>query len=136
MALFSNLGRYRDSGLLLVRVGIGLAFLGLHGYPKVIGGPKVWEAVGKSMSHVGVDFYPTFWGFMAGTTEALGGLFLMLGLFFRPTSLLLAFVMLIAMINHLAAGDGMGVASRPLEMMIVFLGLMIIGPGKYSVDRK
>lgn len=135
MALLSKLGRYKDTGLLLLRVGIGLSFLVLHGYPKLAGGPKVWEGVGGTMSHIGIDAFPVVWGFLAGITEALGGLFLLLGLFFRPVNLLLAFTMLMATMHHLAAGDGLGIASRPFEMMVVFLGLMLVGPGKYSIDR-
>ena len=32
MALLSNLGRYRNTGLLILRIGIGTMFI-LHGYP-------------------------------------------------------------------------------------------------------
>ena len=32
------LGAYRNGGLLLVRLGLGLSFV-LHGYPKMFGGP-------------------------------------------------------------------------------------------------
>jgi len=136
MALLSSLGKYRDTGLLILRIGLGFAFILFHGYPKLAGGPEMWKAVGGAMSNVGIDFYPAFWGFMASIAETLGGLFLILGLFFRPTNIFLTFTMLVAMLNHLAAGDGMGVASRPLELMVVFIALIFIGPGKYSVDKK
>jgi len=136
MALLSSLGKYKDFGLLILRIGLGLSFLLLHGYPKLAGGPEMWNAVGGAMKNIGIDFYPAFWGFMAGLTEALGGLFLLLGLFFRPTNIFLAFTMLVAALNHLAAGDGMAGASHPLELMIVFIGLVFIGAGRYSVDKK
>jgi len=136
MALLSSLGKYRDTGLLILRVGLGLSFLLLHGYPKLVGGPEMWKAVGSAMTNVGIDFYPAFWGFIAGLAEALGGLFILLGLFFRPTSIFLSFTMLVAALNHLASGDGMAGASHPLEMMVVFIGLILIGPGKYSVDKR
>lgn len=136
MALLSSLGKYKDTGLLIVRVGLGLSFLLLHGYPKLVGGPEMWKAVGSAMSHVGIDVFPVAWGFMAGLTEALGGLFLLLGLFFRPASFFLAFTMLVAALNHLGAGDGMSGASHPLELMVVFVALIFIGPGKYSVDKR
>lgn len=136
MALLSSLGKYKDIGLLILRVGLGLSFLLLHGYPKLAGGPEMWKAVGSAMANVGIDAYPAFWGFMAGLAEALGGLFLLLGLFFRPTSIFLSFTMLVAALNHLAAGDGLSGASHPLELMVVFIGLILIGPGKYSVDKR
>src|SRR5690606_16547848 len=128
MALLSSLGKYKDTGLLILRIGLGLSFLLLHGYPKLVGGPEMWKAVGGAMTNVGIDFYPAFWGFIAGLAEALGGLFLLLGLFFRPTSVFLSFTMLVAALNHLAAGDGMAGASHPLELMVVFIGLILIGP--------
>lgn len=136
MAALSFLGKYKDTGLLLVRVGLGISFLLLHGYPKLVGGPDMWKAVGGAMANVGIDFYPMVWGLLAGLVETLGGLFLVLGLFFRPTNILLSFTMLMAGVNHLAAGDGWAVASRPLELMVVFMALILIGPGKYSVDKR
>ena len=136
MAALSFLGKYKDTGLLVLRVGLGISFLLLHGYPKLVGGPGTWKAVGGAMSNVGIDAYPAVWGFLAGLVEALGGLFVVLGLFFRPATILLSFTMLMATVNHLAAGDGWAVASRPLELMVVFVGLILIGPGKYSVDKR
>lgn len=136
MALFSSLGKYKNTGLLLLRIGLGLSFLLLHGYPKLMGGPTTWKAVGSAMAHVGIDAYPVVWGFLAGLTEALGGLFILMGLFFRPASILLAFTMLVAGLNHLGAGDGILGASHPLELMFVFIALAFVGPGKYSVDKR
>ena len=136
MALLSSLGKYRDIGLLIIRVGLGLSFLLLHGYPKLIGGPEMWKAVGGAMSNINIHFYPEFWGFMGGLTEALGGLLLILGLWYRPACIFLAFTMVIAMLNHLAAGDGIFGASHAMELLIVFVGLLLIGPGKYSVDKR
>lgn len=135
MALLSNLNKYKDFGLLLMRVGIGALFM-LYGYPKLLGGPAMWTGIGGSMKHIGVDFYPVFWGFMAAITETFGGFLLVLGLAFRPVSVLLAFTMLIAALHHLKAGDGIQGASHAIEAGIVFLGLIFVGPGKYSVDGK
>lgn len=136
MAFLSSLGKYKDIGILVIRVGLGLSFLLFYGYPKLIGGPAMWKAVGGAMTHVGIDAYPIVWGFLAALVEALGGLFLILGLFFRPASLFLSFTMLIAVMNHLAAGDGWSGASHPLELMMICMGLVLIGPGKYSVDKR
>ena len=135
MALLSNLSKYKDFGLLLMRVGIGILFMH-YGYPKLIGGPSMWTGIGGSMKHIGVDFYPVFWGFMAAITETFGGFLLIIGLAFRPVNFLLAFTMLIAVLHHLAAGDGLSAASHAVEAGIVFLSLIFIGPGKYSVDGK
>ncbi|MEO8794678.1 MAG: DoxX family protein [Daejeonella sp.] len=135
MAILASLGKYRNTGLLIIRVGLGIMFM-YHGYPKLLGGPDKWAAVGSSMKYVGIDFLPALWGFLAAATETFGGFLLLLGLAFRPVTLLLTFTMLIASIMHIKSGDGLGGASHAIEAAIVFLGLTFIGPGKYSVDKK
>ena len=135
MAIFDTLGKYRNTGLLILRVGLG-AMMMVHGLPKIMGGPDKWAALGGSMKVIGIDFLPTFWGLMASLAEGMGGFLLLLGLFFRPVNMLLAFTMLIAALVHLNKGDGITGASHAIEVGIVFFSLIFIGPGKYSVDKK
>lgn len=135
MAIFDNLGKYRNTGLLMLRLGLG-AMMMVHGLPKIMGGPDKWIAIGSSMKVIGVDFTPMFWGFMAGATESFGGFLLFLGLFFRPVNIMLTFTMLIAALVHLGKGEGILGASHAIELGIVFFALLFIGPGKYSVDKK
>ncbi len=45
--ILRSLTRYRDAGLLILRIGIGIMFL-YHGAPKLIGGPEKWEKLLKS----------------------------------------------------------------------------------------
>ena len=135
MAILDNLGKYRNTGLLILRVGLGVMMI-THGFPKLAGGPTGWEGLGGSMKVIGIDFLPVFWGFMAAAAEAVGGLFLILGLFFRPVNVLLAFTMLIATLVHFGKGDGLSGASHAIELGIVFFSLLFIGPGKYSIDKK
>jgi putative oxidoreductase len=136
MAIFESLGKYRNTGLLIIRVGLG-AMMMMHGFPKLSGGVEMWTQIGGSMKTVGIDFFPVGWGFMAAATEAIGGLFLLLGLFFRPANLLLLFTMVIASTVHLTdPKQGIMEASHALELAVVFLGLVFLGPGKYSIDKK
>jgi len=135
MAILDNLGKYRNTGLLLLRFGIGLMFI-IHGFPKLAGGPNGWTSLGGSMKVIGVDFLPVFWGFMAAVTETFGGFLLIVGLFYRPALILLVFTMVIATMVHLSKGDGLKGASQAIEMGILFFSLIFIGPGKYSVDKK
>ena len=135
MAILSSLSKYKNTGLLIIRVGLGIMFM-FHGYPKLLGGPEKWEAVGEAMKHVGITFLPSVWGFMAAATETFGGFLLILGLAFRPVTLLLFVTMIVACFMHLKGGDGLSVASHAIEAAIVFLGLTFIGPGKYSIDKK
>lgn len=135
MAILDNLGKYRNTGLLLLRFGIGIMFI-IHGFPKLAGGPAGWTQLGGSMKVVGIDFLPVFWGFMAAVSETFGGFLLIVGLFFRPALILLIITMVIAVLVHFAKGDGLSGASHAMELAIVFFGLIFIGPGKYSVDKR
>jgi putative oxidoreductase len=38
MAWFKNAGQYKNFGLLVIRVGLGILFI-YHGLPKLLGGP-------------------------------------------------------------------------------------------------
>jgi len=134
MAALSSLSKFKNSGLLLIRVGLGIMFI-MHGYPKLFGGPEFWKNVGQAMQHVGITFLPMAWGFLAAIAETIGGFLLLIGLLFRPAALALAFTMLIASLHHLNAGDGLMGSSHAIEVGVVFLGLAFLGPGKYSVDR-
>ena len=125
----------RNIGLLILRIGLGIMFI-LHGYPKVFGGPEKWAEVGTAMQHIGISFAPMFFGFIAGVTEFFGGLFLLLGLFFTPSTILLIMVMIVATTKHISSGDPFAFYSHSIEMGIVLLSLVLIGPGKYNLDKK
>ncbi|GAB3930880.1 DoxX family protein [Mucilaginibacter myungsuensis] len=135
MAIFDNLGNYRNFGLLIIRVGLGAMFI-FHGLPKLQGGPEMWNGIGMSMQNIGIKFLPTVWGFLAAATETFGGALLILGLAFRPACILLTFNMIIAALFHFGKGDGWMGAAHAVESAIVFAGLIFVGPGKYSVDKK
>ena len=124
-----------NAGLLLLRVGIGLMFM-YHGWPKISGGPEFWAKVGGAMAVVHAPGSPVFWGFLAACSEFVGGLCLILGVLVRPAALFMAVTMAIATTMHLTKGDGLGVASHALEDGIVFLSLLVMGPGHYRIGAK
>lgn len=132
--MWSFLSRYRDFGLLVLRIGIGAVFIWAYGWPLLIGGVEKWRNVGGAMKHVGIHFWPVVWGLMATMAETLGALLLAIGFLFRPACILLAFTMVIAMLFDHAKG-GWREAAHAMEMAILFFSLIFIGPGKYSVDR-
>ncbi len=125
---------HHDIGILTIRVGVGATFM-VHGFPKLAGGPDTWMQIGKAISHVGIEQFFTFFGFMAATSEFIGGLFLIIGLMMRQASFLMCCTMVVATFMHLGLGDPFKVYSHPLKMAIVFLGLMLIGPGRISLDK-
>ncbi|HLR50319.1 MAG TPA: DoxX family protein [Candidatus Sphingobacterium stercoripullorum] len=135
MAVFSSLAKQRNFGLLILRIGLGAFMIIQHGLPKLMGGPELWAKVGSSMSHLGIDFFHLFWGLSAALVETLGGVFFILGLWFRPTAFAFCIVMAVAGYQHLQMGDGWSVASRAFELLFVFFGIAFVGPGKYSVDK-
>lgn len=124
----------KNTGLLLLRIGIGIMFMG-HGWPKLIGGPERWTKIGESMGNFGIHFLPEFWGFMAAVGEFGGGLLLLLGLFHRVGCILLFATMIVASAKHILAGDGFAGYSHAVESAILFFSLYFIGPGKYSLGK-
>lgn len=122
-------------GLLILRIGIGISIF-FHGLPKIMGGPETWTAIGGTMSNLGINFAPTFWGFMAAFAETVGGILFALGLFFRPAALLLIGTMIVALVMHLSQGDDFMKYGHSLDLLIVFVAALLTGPGKYSFDAK
>ncbi len=138
--IFSSLHKHRDAGLLLLRILIGLSFLA-HGLPKLTAGPELWIKLGKSMQYLGIAAYPLFWGLMSALTESIGGFLLLIGLCFRPACLFLFINMCVATVMdfHIIPGDFQEkwfVASHAIELGSLFLSLLLIGPGRYSIDRE
>ena len=132
--MWKNLSNYRDAALLFLRVTLGIEYIYVHGWPKLAGGLAKWKAVGGAMRHVGITFWPAFWGFMAAFSESIGMGLLIIGLAFRPSCLLLVITMTVAALSDYHA-HGLGQASHALELALVFGSLIFIGPGKYSVDQ-
>jgi putative oxidoreductase len=135
MALLGKLGNYRNFGLLIIRVGLGLMFI-YHGFPKLAGGVETWRGLGTSTKYVGIHFLPVGWGLMAAVVETFGGFLLIIGLAFRPVCLLLVIDLTVAALFHFGKGQGWEAAAHAIEDAVMFAGLLFVGPGKYSVDKK
>jgi len=133
--ILTFLNKYRHAGLLMIRIGLGIMFM-FHGAPKMFGGPERWAKLGMATGNFGIDFFPALWGFMAAFSEFFGGILLILGLFFRPACILLAITMIVAAGYHIGKGDGLLGASHAIENGIVLLSLILIGPGKISLDER
>lgn len=130
-----------DLALLVLRIGFGLSMLAFHGWGKLSGGPERWERIGQVMGLLGLGFAPTFWGFLAAISESLGSILIALGLATRPAAFMLMGTMSVAAWRHLslpAGTDGAGLAgaSHALEFVVVYLVLLLAGPGKYSLDAR
>lgn len=126
--------KVRDFGILLLRIGVGLIFIFVHGIGKITAGPEMWTQLGGSMSNFGINFLPTFWGFMAAFTEFFVPMFLIIGFLYRPATLLLTINMIVASSVHFVKLDPWGRIAYPLMLLILFISMFLIGPGRYSID--
>jgi len=124
--------RYRDIGLLIARLGFGCAFFWYHGYPKLAGGPEAWARTGEAVGNLGIMFGYQWWGLAAGLAEGVGGLLFATGFLFRPACVALAGVMLVATVEQF--GRPVPAPEHALKNLFVFLGLFLVGPGRYSLD--
>src|SRR5687768_6111741 len=102
--LFGSTENQFHLGLLVLRIGIGAAFIA-HGLPKLMNSEN-WARLGSAVSKVGIDFGHETFGMLAGVSEAGGGLLLILGLFTRLACLPLLITMAVAAMTHLSRGEG------------------------------
>ncbi len=122
-----------ELGLLVIRVGIGAIFT-VHGLTKLMRGTEEWLWLGSQLSHVGITFLPTMWGFIATNAEFIGGLCLIFGFATRFAAGLISIVMAVALVYHYKKGDTWGNYSYALSLLIIMLGILLAGPGSYALD--
>jgi putative oxidoreductase len=127
------LAKYREFGLLLIRVSIGILFI-LYTAPALMGGPSAWTHFGVGARNWGLHSHFQLWGFLGALFGCVGGVLLIFGLFFRLGVLLL----LILAIGHaigVTKGASFRLALPSIEICFVLAGILFVGPGKYSVDK-
>ncbi len=132
--LFKDYEKGRNYGLLIFRVGLAVLMLFNHGWDKLIAGPEKWTSIAEfGLQHLGINYFLTFFGFMAAFSESFGAVLIGIGFLFRTATVLLLFTMLIAANMHLVTGQGD--PEMALLYALVSLALTLIGPGKISLDR-
>ncbi len=125
------LAKYRESGLLLMRVGLGVMFIILTG-PVLLAGAARWASFGSAIRHLGLASHLQLWGFLGALAGCVGGVLMIFGLLFRPGVLL---VLAITILHALNAGGPFRAKLAPIELTLVLIGLLFVGPGKYSADK-
>lgn len=135
MFRWAFLDRCQDFGLLVLRAGVGFSFLLLHGFQRLTD-PSSWSSVGRAVSYLGIDFGYQVWGFLAILSMTLGALCLILGFAHRPAALALTITMAVAAIWKYYPFGGWGAAGYPATMMVICLGLLFTGPGKFALQGK
>lgn len=115
--------------LLILRV-VAAAFLLTHGIPK-LGRLFSGEEI-KFMDFMGLG--PTISFTLAVFAEFLCSILVILGAFTRLALIPMIITMgTAAFVAH--ADDPFGTKEKPLLFLLIFLFLLITGPGKYAVDR-
>ena len=125
-------------GALALRIPVGIIFVA-HGAQKLFGwfGGYGLEGTGQWLDSIGLS--PGYlMALLAGGTEFLGGLALIIGLLVRPASAALAFAMLIAIFSvHFQ--NGLFMSNNGYEFGLALLAasvsLLFSGAGRASVDR-
>lgn len=126
------LAKYREAGLLLLRISLGLVFLYLSA-PVLIAGAAKWARFAAPMRHFGIHAHLQWWGFAGALAQTIGGVLLVAGLFFRIGVILILVTTVIYTIAIWRIGSLSAYTS--LEMCVILASLLLIGPGKYSVDK-
>ncbi len=128
---------YTNFGVLLLRIVIGLLFIG-HGTQKLFGWFGGGGIAGTTKMQVNLGVAPAeLWAWVAALSETLGGLGLLLGLLTPIAGALIIGVMLMAIIK-VHWKNGIWNTNRGFELNLVYLTVAavigFVGPGIYSLD--
>jgi putative oxidoreductase len=134
MAALQFLSKYRETGLLLIRASIGLIFIILIA-PLFWSGSGSWEHFGSAMKHLDFHAHYKVWGFVGAVLGCAGGVLMILGLFFRIGVLCVLIITLVHLVALWDSSGGFQTRLPALEMSILLVSILFIGPGKYSVDK-
>jgi len=123
-----------DRALFVVRIALGVVFV-LHGWQKL----AVFGYGGVVQMFTGLGLpVPAVSAALAIAAELGGGLALLAGLLTRPAAVALAFTMFVALTQvHLANGFFLPNGFEyTFTLLLANLGLVIAGPGAYSLDAR
>lgn len=122
----------------VLRIIAGITF-SLHGAQKLFAwfGGYGLEGTGQWMASIGLE--PGYlMALLAGSAEFFGGLFLIAGLLTRPTAIVTAFTMLVA-IFAVHIENGFFMATNGYEFGLALFGmslsLVFSGAGKFALDN-
>jgi len=121
----------RDTGLLILRLVFGLVLFYGHGFEKlsvILSGQEI-----QFMDPIGIGANTSY--YMAGFAEGVCALLLIVGLFSRPATLILAINFLVIFIFHAFMNkDGFQVLELRFIYLFSFIALTLTGPGRFSLD--
>jgi len=116
-------------GLLILRIGIGV-FMLTHGWPKLV--KLMSGAEIQFLDPFGIGAKPSF--ILAMFAEFFCSILLIFGFATRWVVIPLMITMLVAIfIAH--ATDGFQKQELPAHYVLVYVFILLVGPGKFSVDH-
>lgn len=123
-----------DLSILILRLFSGSGIVLLHGWDKIQGifrflSGGEWKFV-DTVASIGFPV-PGLFAILAGLTEFIGGIFVIIGFLTRISAGLLSFVVIVAIYFHIKTSTNF---ELPLIYLGMFLSLIFSGAGKFSVD--
>lgn len=119
----------RNFGLLLLRVGLGVAMIYGHGYGKLM---KIIQGDLTFVDPIGIGQAPTL--VLAAIAEVVFPILVIIGFKTRLASIPPALTMAVAFfIFH--SNDAFNVKEMALLYLIGFVSIGLMGPGRHSIDR-
>lgn len=116
-------------GLALLRI-VPSIFLLTHGYPKLL---NLINGNTEFANPFGIGQAPTL--FLAVIGEFICPLLLIIGFKTRWAAIPSAITMFVAAFM-IHSADPFGVKEKALLFLVIFVVIMLLGPGKYSVDKR
>lgn len=117
---------YPNLGLFIVRLSLAITFL-------VAGIMKLADM------QMTIGFFATaglgaFWAWVVAILEAVGGLFMLLGIYTAFSGIALAVIMVVAAILMLPTAGFLGIQMN-IVLFLVSIGVALTGPGKWALSR-
>ena len=116
-------------GLALLRI-LPSAMLLTHGIPKF---QKLISGDLQFGDPIGIGDAPTL--FLAVIAEFVCSILIIIGYKTRWAAVPPAIVMIVA-VGIVHSADPFGVKEKPLLFLAFFIAIILLGPGKYSIDKK
>ena len=126
--------RATDTALFMIRTVLAAVFV-FHGSQELFGwfGGYGIEGTAGFMQTIGIPF-PTLSALLAGATEFVGGIILLVGTGTRIAAIPMAFTMLVAIATVHRGGFSAqsGGMEYPLTLGVVLVALALTGPGHFT----
>ena len=132
--MFTSQDRQTNFGLLIIRLGLAAVLL-FHALPKLFAGSGSWQSVGTTLGFINLGMPETILGLVMLLMETLGAVSLMFGYFFRIACIILLIIFGLYFFNYFRIGY-QTLMLWSAGLAAVFLGLIYVGPGKYSIAVK